>query len=996
MTEPKRMAGGVALNFPVNEEETTSSSLSTPLKAPPRRLRRRLLAEPKAPLSSEDIEAKLREANIRRQQFYEFLSSKAKPKSRSSPQTSCLREDLAQRLEASLNAAEQKRLSILTSAQMHLARLDETWQAAKSGVERHFEKEPDELGIKVQSQVEQAEAKPMLLLKVHKQREAAKREQAALSLKQKISMENNYTLCVRAAIYKKRAPAERKRLGLLEGEQMRACTRLLKVRQIAQSVNGQQKTKRKEKKDQLEDRLKRAKRQRAEYLRQRRNLSSHLHASKMIHEQEEYLSRKLARYWRRFVKLRKTTFYLAKTYVSLGINEESVKAMPFEQLAIHIKSTTTINMVKALVDRLESRLRFSWAVRGCQSSLANIDHLLRFVAFPNYTGNSGNPAQRGAKTTKSDKEEAQMPVKLSRYPVRVVLCAYMIIGHPDAVLNGQGRFELLVEIIIDGPIQFSRERIASAIPSQKTFRFQLEACDKAWCHYLRRFATWKLKDAKLLEEDLVRAACQLEFSMMQSKLTLGDDETLSDDMEVIKKQTIEKAFWDSIMESVKQDEPDFSWILKLIQEVRDELCEMSPQTWRQEIVETIDVDILSQVLRSGTLDMDYLGKILEFALATLEKLSAPANDEEMKSSHHKLLEELREISKVGVKSNASISFVVIKGLWQVLQEIQALKREISKACIRFVEPLIKGHTGLEYLKNAFANRYGLPTDALSSLTLTRQWLSSVHPIAEQEWDEYIDSLSALTSNLGSSQVLLPTTLRTGGAISVVSKIGSSATGSNKPGCNGERVDKLVRRGLLKLVSGIGGLTPEALPETLKLDISRLRSVQSQFQKTIVISTSLLILCQILLTEKLVTNSLDMENIVSEVMKQLYELLDSVEDVGISEIVAKISGLLKGNGLVFGAEKLQAKEMLMENVLGKSSQARDPIFARVSDCIYQALRGVVFGGSGNTGRELAVAALQRVRVALLADRVMEAAEVLIVVATVSCSVHRTCYEKLLNK
>ncbi|KAF2290894.1 hypothetical protein GH714_016288 [Hevea brasiliensis] len=190
------------------------------------------------------------------QQFYEFLSSKAKPKSRSSPLTSCLREDLAQRLEASLNAAEQKRLSILTSAQMHPARLDEMWQAAKSGVERHFEKEPDELGIKVQSQVEQAEAKR---------------------------------------------------------ERMRACTRLLKVRQIAQSVNGQQQTERKEKKDQLEDRLKRAKRQRAEYLRQRRNLSSHLHASKMIHEQEDYLSRKLARYWRRFVKLRKTAFYLAKT-----------------------------------------------------------------------------------------------------------------------------------------------------------------------------------------------------------------------------------------------------------------------------------------------------------------------------------------------------------------------------------------------------------------------------------------------------------------------------------------------------------------------------------------------------------------------------------------------------------------------------------------------------------------------------------------------------------
>ncbi|XP_057994736.1 uncharacterized protein LOC110662638 [Hevea brasiliensis] len=203
MTEPKRMAGGVALNFPANEEETTSSSLSPQLKAPPRRLRRRLLAEPKTPLSAEDIEAKLREANIRRQQFYEFLSSKAKPKSRSSPQTSCLGEDLAQRLEASLNAAEQKRESILTSAQIHLVRLDEMWQAAKSGIEKHFEKEPDELGIKVQSQVEQAEAKHILLLQVHKQREAAKREQAALSLKQKMSKQNKYKQCVCAAIYKK-------------------------------------------------------------------------------------------------------------------------------------------------------------------------------------------------------------------------------------------------------------------------------------------------------------------------------------------------------------------------------------------------------------------------------------------------------------------------------------------------------------------------------------------------------------------------------------------------------------------------------------------------------------------------------------------------------------------------------------------------------------------------------------------------------------------------
>ena len=54
-----------------------------------------------------------------------------------------------------------------------------------------------------------------------------------------------------------------------------------------------------------------------------------------------------------------------------------------------------------------------------------------------------------------------------------------------------------------------------------------------------------------------------------------------------------KAFWDGIMESMKQEEPNFSWVLKLMKEVRDELCEMSPQSWKQEIVDSIDTDINS-------------------------------------------------------------------------------------------------------------------------------------------------------------------------------------------------------------------------------------------------------------------------------------------------------------------------------------------------------------------------------------------------------------------
>lgn len=68
--------------------------------------------------------------------------------------------------------------------------------------------------------------------------------------------------------------------------------------------------------------------------------------------------------------------------------------------------------------------------------------------------------------------------------------------------------------------------------------------------------------------------------------------------------------------------------------------------------------------------MDYLGRILEFALVTLQKLSAPANDGEIMASHDNLLKELRDISQAADISNASFSLLMIKALRFILKEIQ--------------------------------------------------------------------------------------------------------------------------------------------------------------------------------------------------------------------------------------------------------------------------------------------------------------------------------------
>lgn len=151
------------------------------------------------------------------------------------------------------------RLSILEKAQRRLAKLDELRQAAKTGVEMRFRRECAELGTRVESRVQQAEANRMLILKAYRQRRATLKERTSESLLRVMARENKYKERVHAAILQKRAAAEKKRLGLLEEEKKRARARMLQVRKVAKSVSYQREIERRQMKDKLEDRLQRVK-----------------------------------------------------------------------------------------------------------------------------------------------------------------------------------------------------------------------------------------------------------------------------------------------------------------------------------------------------------------------------------------------------------------------------------------------------------------------------------------------------------------------------------------------------------------------------------------------------------------------------------------------------------------------------------------------------------------------------------------------------------------
>ncbi|CAN6458474.1 unnamed protein product [Victoria cruziana] len=1146
----------------------------------PERVRRRLAESPESkakwPTSLEEIQAKLREADQRRQQFHEWLSSKAKPKPKS-PTWSPQEEDLAQRLEAKLYAAERKRLGILAQAQMRLARLDELRQAAKTGVQLKYEREREQLGSKVESRVQQAEMNRMQLVEAEKQRRAAAQERMAQSLLQRMQNQDRYKERINAAICQKRAAAEEKRLGLLEAEKTRARATFLQARRIAKSVCCQREIERRKLKDKLEDRLQRARRQRAEYLRHRGSPQSSSRSNWLdMYKSGDFLSIKLARCWKQFSRSRRTTFALAKAYLELEINKKSVCLMPFEQLAARIESKHTIQTLKALLDRFECRFMLS---QSSQLKSTDIDHLLKRLTSPRRKGNS----TCGSKARKVKKASGKAPTrekgssdvdKVFRYPVRVVLCAYMILGHPEAVFSGHGdrevalaeaamkfvrEFEVLTKIIIDGPSSIStsaRQSSPNKLDSghgqdstslnQHSFRSQLAAFDEAWCSYLYRFVVWKIKDARSLEDDLVRAACQLELSMMQTcKLTSdGEMPELSHDMKAVKKQVLEdqrllrekvrhlsgapgiermesalsdvrnsffeargngsplvpplmqmsssppgssgmrfmpsdsknsvepdlkhrrvsralfqasqapssgeaisshedssqtgigshekkipsenerlvneivhsggqsfidslkgteraqiplqkvkammeKVFWEDVHNNISQQERNYDRIIQLVKEVRDELCAIAPHSWREEIVEAIDLDVFSQMLHSGINDLAYLGAILEFVLDSLRKLAAPAKEDYMKIAHKNLLSELNEIAN-GRNADGSFPLATVKGLRYVLEQIQILKQEISLSRIQLMEPIIRGTDGLQYLQKAFENRYGPPVDALNSLRLTSRWFSLISAGAEQQWSSHTSYLSSFQSG----HIGLPpaSSLRTGGSsIGSASKRNVSfaqvATSTGELECTGERVDVSIRLGLIQLVSSFEGINEDTLPETLKLNYARLRTNQSKLQKIIVICTSLLVLRQALLCENPVPSSTSIEAAVSGSYKRLSDLLER-EDIGILEIAESLEASCFE--YVGSGKKLSVRKEVMTNMLGKSLQAGDSVFEKVMGAIYSAMKVLVLSANGPKGKVAAEAALRRIGAPFLTDSVADVAEVLTTVAVISRSVHGPWY------
>ena len=254
----------------------------------------------------------------------------------------------------------------------------------------------------------------------------------------------------------------------------------------------------------------------------------------------------IRRAWLSFRREGGTTEAVASTYRHLGLSDATAAASDdFDAFAGRLSTPSVLRATRAMLTRAQHRLAARGRDRpsaGASTPGAAVTRR-RFLAPRSAKENNPNGAL--------DRRDSLDSVD-EAFPTRVVLCAYMIVAHPETVLSpgselrddenenenenededeGRGGTRRRVRRWggRDGALHASAGRLVAAVDAMVDIagrgrramsRRDLDAFVAAWDPYLADFCAWKSHDAVALERELVAAAVALETSHLR---TCGSD-----------------------------------------------------------------------------------------------------------------------------------------------------------------------------------------------------------------------------------------------------------------------------------------------------------------------------------------------------------------------------------------------------------------------------------------------------------------------------------------
>lgn len=238
-----------------------------------------------------------------------------------------------------------------------------------------------------------------------------------------------------------------------------------------------------------------AHRRRAEVLRRRaESAGAGVRQAKIVAFVTRCAARRIQRAWRKAGA--PTAAALAAKLA--GALPPELRAAPFEDVCKALQGRELLRDAAALLDKADAKLA-AQAGRPRGST----DHLLRRL-----------PATK-------------------RFPERVVLCAVMIVSHPEEVFNQVGGTR---EVELQRAAAKFLAELDALVAAGCGSRALLRSFDEAWELYLDQFVAWKAADATALEADLVGVAVELLRSMFRKCGTVDRSVPLSHDKEAIIEQ----------------------------------------------------------------------------------------------------------------------------------------------------------------------------------------------------------------------------------------------------------------------------------------------------------------------------------------------------------------------------------------------------------------------------------------------------------------------------
>nr|XP_032648481.1 T-complex protein 11 X-linked protein 1-like isoform X3 [Chelonoidis abingdonii] len=240
------------------------------------------------------------------------------------------------------------------------------------------------------------------------------------------------------------------------------------------------------------------------------------------------------------------------------------------------------------------------------------------------------------------------------------------------------------------------------------------------------------------------------------------------------KETLHKAFWDSLKEQLSASPPVYTHVIQLLQEIKETILSLL-LPWhsrlRGQIEEALDMELITQEAEHGALDIPSLTM---YILGTMAMLCAPVRDEEVQRLQ-------------GVTDPVQL-------LREIFRVLDLMKMDMVNFTIQSLRPHLQDHS-VQYEQKKFQE---LLAKLPNSLDYTTEWL---HKAAAEV------SASSLSSPSHPEVCGSPAPLSLG-AVSSSSSIPSPMS--------------VLNQGYMNLLRWEPGL--EKYPETLLMDQARLQEV----------------------------------------------------------------------------------------------------------------------------------------------------------------------------